>query len=174
MPEETTTATNETAESSGKASDGKANNNGWTPPASQEEFNKLLGDRLRAERAKYADYNDLKAKAAQFDEASEAQKTEAQKAADALAAQTRRADAAEARIKALSIATEHQLDAEDAELVAAQPDEDAARKLAERLAKVRDAAQQSSSKVGYSVDHSGTQSSPPPSKDDAARAFFGI
>ena len=46
----------------------------------QSELNAILGDRLAQERKKYADYDELKGKAAKFDEAEEASKTELQKA----------------------------------------------------------------------------------------------
>ena len=42
----------------------------------------MLGERLNRERAKFADYEDLKKKAAEHDKTVEAQKTEAQKLAD--------------------------------------------------------------------------------------------
>ena len=53
----------------------------------QAEMNAIIQDRLTRERGKYADYEALKAKAAKFDAAEEAGKTELQKAnekADAL------------------------------------------------------------------------------------------
>lgn len=46
----------------------------------QAEVNNIVADRLSRERTKYADYDDLKAKAAQFDAAQESGKTELQKA----------------------------------------------------------------------------------------------
>lgn len=46
----------------------------------QAEMNAIIADRLNRERAKYADYDDLKTKAQQFDAAQEAGKTELQKA----------------------------------------------------------------------------------------------
>lgn len=46
----------------------------------QSELNAIIGDRLAQERKKYADYDELKGKAAKFDEAEEASKTELQKA----------------------------------------------------------------------------------------------
>ena len=46
----------------------------------QAEMNAIISDRLNRERTKYADYDDLKAKAQQFDAAQEAGKTELQKA----------------------------------------------------------------------------------------------
>lgn len=48
----------------------------------QEDVNQLVQERLRREREKYADYIDLKAKAAKLDEIEEASKTELQKATE--------------------------------------------------------------------------------------------
>lgn len=62
--------------------------NEFKAPASQEELDRIIGARLDRERAKYADYDDIKAKATEFDKAQEASKTELQKIAD-------RAEAAE-------------------------------------------------------------------------------
>jgi hypothetical protein len=59
---------------------------GFTPPASQADLDRIIADRLSRERAKFADYDDLRAKAEQLDAIEEANKTEAQKQADALAA----------------------------------------------------------------------------------------
>ena len=46
----------------------------------QEDVDRIVGDRLSRERAKYADYDALKEKAARWDAAEEANKTELQKA----------------------------------------------------------------------------------------------
>ena len=46
----------------------------------QEELDRIVGERLQRERAKYADFEALKEKAAKFDAAEEAQKSELQKA----------------------------------------------------------------------------------------------
>ena len=48
----------------------------------QSEMDAIIGDRLKRERAKYADYDEFKAKAAKFDEAEEASKSELQKAVE--------------------------------------------------------------------------------------------
>ena len=66
---------------------------------SQEDFDKAIQARIARERAKFSDYDDLKAKADQFAQWEEAQKTEAQKTADRLAAAEKRA--AELEVKAL-------------------------------------------------------------------------
>jgi hypothetical protein len=64
--------------------DGGAGNNGGQgnqPPATftQADVERILSERLGRERSKYADYEDLKAKAGKFDQLEEAQKTEAQR-----------------------------------------------------------------------------------------------
>lgn len=65
------------------AGGGKA---GYEPPATQAELDEIIEARLAAERARYADYDDLKAKAARLDEAEQAGKTELQKAQEKLEA----------------------------------------------------------------------------------------
>lgn len=60
----------------------------------QKEMNAIIGERLERERAKYADYNDLKAKAEKFDAAEEAAKSDLQKA-------TERADELKAQLDSL-------------------------------------------------------------------------
>jgi hypothetical protein len=55
---------------------------GWTPPATQDDLNRIIKERVDRERAKYADYNDLKSKASKFDELTEAQKSEVQRATE--------------------------------------------------------------------------------------------
>lgn len=60
----------------------------------QSEVNTLIEDRLKRAKSKYADYETLKAKAAKFDEAEEANKTELQR-------QTERADDLQAKYDAL-------------------------------------------------------------------------
>lgn len=48
----------------------------------QAEIDEIISDRLRRERLKYANYDELKEKAAKFDAAEEANKTELQKATE--------------------------------------------------------------------------------------------
>lgn len=56
-------------------------NNQSTPRTfTQEEVNAMIGKRLSEEKSKFADYDELKAKAAKYDEAEEKNKTELQKA----------------------------------------------------------------------------------------------
>lgn len=46
---------------------GSGENNQWTPPASQEDLNRIIADRLSRDREKFKDYDALKTKAEQFD-----------------------------------------------------------------------------------------------------------
>lgn len=61
---------------------------------SQDELNKIVQERVAKEKAKYEGYEELKEKAAKFDEQTEASKTELQKA-------TEKAEKLEAELKSL-------------------------------------------------------------------------
>lgn len=58
----------------------------------QAELNAIVADRLSREKGKYSDYEELKSKAAQFDAAEEARKTELQKATEKAEALQRKLD----------------------------------------------------------------------------------
>lgn len=76
----------------------------YTPPATQEDLNRIIGERLNRERANFADYDALKAKAGQFDQLTEQQKTELQRAQDAAQAAEQRAATAEQRAARAEVA----------------------------------------------------------------------
>ncbi len=67
---------------------------GWTPPASQDEFNRIITERVARERAKFAGFDDLKTKASEYDKLQEANKTELEKLTEQLATAQREATAA--------------------------------------------------------------------------------
>lgn len=79
---------------------------GFTPPATQDELNRIITERVTRERQKFADYGELKEKAAQFDQAVEQGKTEAQKAVERAEAAEKRAAETESRALRLEIAAE--------------------------------------------------------------------
>lgn len=62
----------------------------YTPPATQADLDRIISERLTREKAKFADYPDLKAKAEAHDAAIEAAKSEADKAVDAARAEGQR------------------------------------------------------------------------------------
>lgn len=64
----------------------KATEQQETKTFTQDELNAIVNDRLGRERAKYSDYDAMKAKAAKFDELEEANKTELQKASEKVSA----------------------------------------------------------------------------------------
>lgn len=68
-------------------------------PASQEELDRIIQARLDRERKRFADYDDIKAKAEKFAKLEEANKTEAERTAERLEAAERRA--AELETKAI-------------------------------------------------------------------------
>lgn len=59
---------------------GNQNNGGENKTFTQAEVDQIVGERLARERGKYADYEDFKTKAAEYDKLQESQKTEIQKA----------------------------------------------------------------------------------------------
>lgn len=65
----------------------------------QSELDAIVSERLKRDRAKYADYDAMKEKAAKYDEAVEANKSELQK-------QTEKADALQAKLDELTKADE--------------------------------------------------------------------
>ena len=118
------------------------NNSGETPAAdefkaiaSQDELNKVINDRLQRERAKYADYKDLKAKASKLDEFEQANQTEAEKAAKRIADLEAELGNTRRDSMRLKIATEHGItDADDIDLFLTGTDEETLTKQAKRLA----------------------------------------
>jgi hypothetical protein len=55
----------------------------YTAPATQADLDRIIGERVARERAKYADYDDIKAKAEAHDASVEAARTEQEKAVEA-------------------------------------------------------------------------------------------
>lgn len=90
-------------------SNNQADNSGFTPPATQAELNKIIAERVARERGKFADYEDLKGKAAKFDELDQASKSEQERFAERLAAAEARAAEVEARALRLEVAAENNL-----------------------------------------------------------------
>lgn len=91
-----------------------------------------LADRLA--RAKPADYDEIKAKAARLDEIEQANKSEIERATEARTAAERERDAAKAEALRLRVATKHGISDEDADLFLTGTDEATLTRQAERLA----------------------------------------
>lgn len=78
----------------------------FEPIASQEALDKIVQARIARERAKFSDYDELKAKADKLAEIEESQKTEAQKAEERLAAAEQRAAELELKADRAEVAAE--------------------------------------------------------------------
>lgn len=123
----------------------------YKAPATQADLDAIIKQRVERERAKFADYNDLKAKARQFDDVQQASKTEAEKANDRITSLER--ELAETKSTALRsrIQAKHGITDEDAALFLTATDEETLTKQAERLA----AREADRKKNGNHVPHEG-------------------
>ncbi len=111
-------------------------NSGYTPPASQEELNQIITQRIDRERAKFGDYDDLKAKAARLSEIEESNKSEIEKAqeraAEAQAEVERVPQKVAAELRGHLIAL-HEINDDDAELFLTASEPELLLKQAQRL-----------------------------------------
>ena len=109
----------------------------FKPITSQEDLNKVIADRVaRAERKaaeKFAGYDDLKAKAEQFDQLQESQKSAEQKTAERIAALEEKAAKAEAAALRASVQASFKISDEDAALFLTAPDREGLEAQAKRL-----------------------------------------
>ena len=76
-----------TTETSGAGTESGGGEATYTPPATQADLDRIIQDRLARHDKKYADYEDLKTKATEYDKYKESSKTEQQKAIDAARAE---------------------------------------------------------------------------------------
>lgn len=145
-------------------------NDEFKPITSQADLDALIASRLERERAKYADYKDLKAKASRLDEIEAANKSELEKATEAASKAAAERDDATAAALRLRIAVEHGIGLEDADLFLTGRDEETLRAQAKRLSD-READRK---KNNNHVSKEGTNTSAAPDDQRAfARALFG-
>jgi hypothetical protein len=148
------------------------NTSGETPAAdefkaitSQDDLNKVINERLTRERAKFADYKDLKVKAEKLDTIEQANQTEAEKTAERLADLEAELNNTRRDSLRLKIASANGItDADDIDLFLTGTDEETLTKQAKRLAE-RTADRK---KNGNHVPREGTN---PKAGDDPMRSF---
>lgn len=149
----------------------------FKPITSQDEFNRLLDDRLKRERAKFADYRDVKAKASKLDEIEQANKSEIDKAMDRVT----KAEAEVAQVPAkvadqlrAHLVSLHQIPADDAELFLTATDPDLLLKQVDRLIARTSEAASERKKTGNFVPLEGSQVTHPRETSEAqfARQLF--
>jgi hypothetical protein len=132
--------------------------NNFTPITTQDDLNKVIADRVNRERAKFADYKDIKAKADRLDSLEAANKSEAERVAERIAA----LESENARIQSEAlrsrIQAKHGISDEDAALFLTAADEVTLTAQATRLAD-READRKKRGNVapkeGGSADNSG-------------------
>ncbi|MEU5668957.1 hypothetical protein ABZ749_01040 [Micromonospora sp. NPDC047753] len=108
----------------------------FTPITSQDDLNRVIAERVARERGKFADYNDLKAKAGRLDEIEQANKSEIEKANDRVT----KAEAEAAKVPSLvagqlreHLVKLHGISDEDAELFLTASDPELLLKQVDRL-----------------------------------------
>jgi aminopeptidase N len=120
----TSTSTTSEAGEAGDQQQSSEQKTGFT----QADVDRMISERVKREQAKYADYEDLKAKVA-------GAKSAEDRIADLEAKLTAAAARDTHRQMVDRVVREHKLtDPDDVDLVATAPDEDAAKRLAKRLA----------------------------------------
>jgi YesN/AraC family two-component response regulator len=106
----------------------------FTPPATQEELNRIIDARLKREREKFADYDDLKARAKQLEDLEQSKKSAEEQLTERITALeaelgASRHDATRARIQA-----KYKVSDDDAELFLTASDADGLERQAKALA----------------------------------------
>lgn len=91
-------------EGSGDGGGDGGNEPEFKAPATQAEFDRMVSARIARERGKFADYEELKSKAGQFDQLEEKNKTELERATTKATAAEQRASSAEAAALRLEVA----------------------------------------------------------------------
>lgn len=139
----------------------------------QAEFNRQLDERVMRERAKYADYKDIKAKADKLDSIEQASKSEAERALDRVTKAEAEVAQLPARVAAAlrtHLVALHAIDADDAELFLTATEPELLLKQVQRLTG-READRKKSNNV---VPREGTTSSNAAAGDERefARALF--
>jgi hypothetical protein len=143
----------------------------FTPITSQADLNKIISERVTRERAKFADYNDVKAKADRLDQIEKSNQTEAERTAQRIAdleteIANSRLDSARHRVAAAHGIT----DAEDIALFLTGTDEDTLTKQAQRLADRTADRMKQGNKV---PPEGGNPKSPPDPNAQVLTALFG-
>jgi len=92
-------------------------NEEFRAPSSQEDLDRIIAARLDRERKKFADYDEVKARAAKYDQLEESKKSETQKLQEQLAQFQERAAAAERDRERLAVIAKHGIPEEYHDLV---------------------------------------------------------
>lgn len=141
----------------------------FKPITSQEELNRLIGSRIDKVKSSFADYDDLKAKAAKFDEVEAASKSELEKAQERIAELEKTGAAAQRAALVTKIAAEEGVIPE----VLHGNTEEEMRAAAKRVLEWRDAGKKPAPKAKSLVSGSGGDA-PTGEKGRAAAALRSL
>lgn len=154
--------------------------NEFKPITSQQELDAALKDRLNRERAKFKDYNELKAKADMLDQIEQANLSELDKANGRITSAESERDTAKAEALRLRIAVTHGISLDDADLFLTGTDEETltaqAKRLSDRAAEQANAeAERKKKNPIVSKEGTSTKTGTTTEEDDRefARTFFG-
>lgn len=103
----------------GEQSTEQPETHGFEPIASQEALDKIIQARLARERSRYADYDELKARAAKYDEVEEASKSEIQKAIERAEKAEKELQAKAAESERLRVIAKHSIPEDYQDLITA-------------------------------------------------------
>ena len=132
------------------------------PKFTQAELDEKLQTRLRREREKYADFEKFKADSERLRQVEEAEKTEAQKAADAVAAAQKAEADARAEAVRYKAAAAHGIGPDDIDLIGSGS-EDEVMARAERLGRlIADSRELAASKTNSDAGKPNTSQTPVP------------
>jgi ParB-like chromosome segregation protein Spo0J len=115
------------------------NQDGFKAITSQDELNRLIGERIGKVKSQYADYDDLKAKAAKLDEVEQSNKTELQKAIERAEKAEKDLTPTQLQVARLEVALEKGLTATQAKRLVGSTKEELASDADELLADLGDA-----------------------------------
>lgn len=107
----------------------------FTPITTQDDLNRVIDERINRERAKYADYKDLKAKAAELDRIKNDNQSETDKLAGQIKDLQTQLEASNLSALRARIQASHGISDEDAGLFLTGSDEDTLTRQAQALAK---------------------------------------
>lgn len=177
---EDTATTSEAQGGNSTASGGTPAANEFEPINSQKELDAVLKDRLNRERAKFKDYDDLKAKADMLDQIEQANLSELDKANGRITSAEKERDTAKAEALRLRIAVTHGISLDDADLFLTGTDEETltaqAKRLSDRAAEQANAeAERKKKHPVVSREGTSTTTGTTTEEDDRefAKSFFG-
>lgn len=160
---------NENPNDAGTSTDG---GKAYAPPATQADLDAIIKDRVARERAKFADYADLKSKAARLDTIEQANKTEAEKTAERISALEQELESTRSTALRSRIQAKYGISDDDAALYLTATDEDTLAKQAAGLAE-RAAERKKSGNRAPLQGRAPTRSSGDEAERAAARSLFG-